>query len=292
MSEMVAVAAQDPGSRPELLWLPVEKLAVDHRYQRTIESRRSQKLVEDIAANFRWSAFQAILATAQKNLAGGVIGWLVIDGQHRVEAARKVGILEVPAVVVDAGSLAEQAAAFVRANTDRVAVNPFALFHARRQAGDQEAEAIYTLCRDAGVSIPHAPLPLDRIKPGQTLALGTIARLPKLHGIDVARAAMKSVAAAYGSTPGGIRAPLLAASARVIADGGNAADLVEVLKQRDPGDLELRAMTRKRHVGGTQASALAAILSEAVKVKRQMREAQGGESFIKPPSREQMMGGR
>lgn len=49
----------DPGKKPQLKWLPVAQLSVDHRYQRTLESRRSQLLVDRIAERFRWGAFAA-----------------------------------------------------------------------------------------------------------------------------------------------------------------------------------------------------------------------------------------
>ena len=62
------------GARPELKFLKTAELAVDRAYQRTIDSRRSQALIARIAAGFRWSAFQAILATAKT---GG--GYLVLD---------------------------------------------------------------------------------------------------------------------------------------------------------------------------------------------------------------------
>src|SRR5262245_51045280 len=123
------------GTPPELAWLPVAKLGVDPSYQRTLESRRSKALVDRIAGDFRWLAFQAILATPK---ADGE-GWLILDGQHRAEAARRVGVEHVPAVVVKVADVSEQALAFVRANQDRVAVNSFALHHAKIIAGDEKA---------------------------------------------------------------------------------------------------------------------------------------------------------
>jgi len=160
-----------PGPRPELRWLPVDRCAVDERYQRSLNSDRSKALIERIAAGFRWSCFQAVLAVKDGER------WLILDGQHRVEAARRRKIREVPAVVVTAGSIAEQAAAFVRANLDRVAVNAFALHHARLVAGEERAALIDRICREAGLSVPRYPIPADNLKPGQTLALGTISML-------------------------------------------------------------------------------------------------------------------
>jgi hypothetical protein len=280
----------DPGPRPEIAWLPVDRLTVDHRYQRTLESRRSQKLIEAIAGDFRWSAFQAILAVRSEGQA-----LKIIDGQHRVEAARRAGVTEVPGVVLPLASLAEQAAAFVRANTDRVAVNEFALHHARLAAGDPEAEAIDRLCRTAGVAIPRYPIPADKLKPGQTLALGTITKLPKRYGDGVALLAMRTVASANLSRVGAIRAPVIQAvalllGARAAEERTDMADkIVRYLTAH--GDLTIRALNRRAASGGTMVSAMADIIKEGA-MRLAAPLAAEGDGFLKPLSREQLMRGR
>lgn len=89
----------DPGPRPELTWLPVGRLDIDPAYQRAIDTRRSQRLIGKIAANFRWAAFQAILAGPS-----GPERWLIIDGQHRVAAAaRRYGLAATTAAIAALG---------------------------------------------------------------------------------------------------------------------------------------------------------------------------------------------
>jgi hypothetical protein len=141
----------DPGPRPDLYWLPVDKLDVDPAYQRTLDTKASQKLIQKIADTFRWISFQAILATPQGPK--GDRRWLIIDGQHRVAAARLREIEHIPAVVVAEASQAEQAAAFVGANRDRVPVSAQALFHARLVAGDDECRDIAQICATAGIQL-------------------------------------------------------------------------------------------------------------------------------------------
>ena len=89
-------AASDIGTPPELAWLPVDKLDVDPAYQRTLDTKASQKLITKIAENFRWISFQAILATPQGE--GDDRRWLIIDGQHRAAAAKQRGIPHIPAI--------------------------------------------------------------------------------------------------------------------------------------------------------------------------------------------------
>lgn len=253
----------DAGPRPELCWLPVDRLSVDQSYQRTIDTRAGQNLIGRIAERFTWSAFQAILACPD---GGG--GWFIIDGQHRVAAAKLCGIAEVPAVVVAAGGAAEQARAFIIANDDRVAVNQYAKHHARLVAGDPEALATDALCRKFGMSIPRYPIPSDQLKPGQTLALASFRTLPRRYGDAVAKEAFRIIAEAYRDKPGGLRAAFFAGAADWLARTTMTAaerqrrteNLIRELRQRPWADLDARSQARKMRYGGTLITSVAAIL--------------------------------
>lgn len=187
----------DLGKKPELAWLPIGKLSVDPKYQRDTGSRRSKHLIEKIAAGFRWSRFGVVLAVAHKG------GWHVIDGQHRVEAARQRGdIAHVPAVVLPHATIEAAAADFVAINRDRVAVTPYHIHYAQLAAGDPEALAMDRVCKAAGIEICRYPVPLANMKPGQTLAVASIGRLIKLKGEAFAVQVLERVAAAAGDVPG------------------------------------------------------------------------------------------
>jgi hypothetical protein len=283
------------GKEPELARLPVEKLGVDRTYQRTLDTKAGKILIARIAARFRWSAFQAILATPD-----GKGGWLIIDGQHRVAAARQLGIKRVPAVIVDAVSVAEQAAAFVEANQARVSINPFALFHARLAAGEEEAGELQRLCEKAGITIPRYPLPADKIKPGETLALGTLAKIARAHPPAFALLVFKAVGDAYRGTAGGLAASFFAGAALAL-DGVEpiqraeaAARITQFLKTKTPTDIAIAAQRRKESYGATLAKNLADILKQRLQLAkaRAAEDAPADESFIKRPSRAQLMGGR
>jgi hypothetical protein len=85
----------DPGPKPELKWLNVEKLYVDSRYQRNTKSRASETNLDYLKKNFSWSLCGALIVCfvpAEKKYA-------VLDGQHRLVAARSrkdVPVLSVP----------------------------------------------------------------------------------------------------------------------------------------------------------------------------------------------------
>lgn len=176
------------GRKPTLAWLPIAKLSVDAKYQRDTGSRRSRNLIEKIAADFRWSRFGVVLAVKHAS------GWHVIDGQHRVEAARACGNIEqVPAVVLPHATIEAAAADFVAINRDRVTVTPLHIHHAMLAAKDPLAVSIDRVCRAAGVTICRYPIPSDKIERGQTLAVATIGRVVKARGEEFATKVLQRV---------------------------------------------------------------------------------------------------
>lgn len=206
------MSAPDFGPKPQLFWLPTASITVDDTYQRSLESVRSRRLIGRIIAGFRWSAFQAILAAPS-----APDHWHVIDGQHRLEAARQLAIALVPAIVIEGTGVAEEAGAFLRANHDRVTVSPFALHRALIAAEDPEALAIDALCRRDGIVIPRRPAVLAAQKPGETLALGTLRQIMRSEP-TLAERAVLLVAEAYRSEAGGLRGPIFRAVFDILHD--------------------------------------------------------------------------
>jgi ParB-like chromosome segregation protein Spo0J len=282
-----APAKFDPGPQPELAWLPVDKCHVDHRYQRSLESDRSKALIKRIAERFRWSAFQAVLAVKD-----GKNGWLIVDGQHRCAAAQLCGVRHVPAVVVSAASVEEQAMAFVQANLDRVSINQYALFHARLAAGEVAAAELARLCKNASILIPRYPLPADKIGAGQTLALGTIARIARRQPPAVTALILRAVADAYRAIPGALRAAYFSAAEKVIQaqqpiDKPRAAEKITAfLKSKTLGELgTLIARHREMH-GRNEIEAVAALFMA------QVRHVDAAVSAVAAPDRRRLMAGR
>lgn len=208
----------DPGPLPELAWLPVDRCSVDPRYQRSLERQPSPRHIEKITENFRWARFQAVLAVKAN------LFWLIIDGQHRVEAARRRGIKHVPAVVLADIDAAEQADAFVWANRDRLAVSAQAIFRAELAAGKPEAVTLDRLTRAAGVEIIHYRISNAEIAIGKTAAVSALRRLLRLHGEAIAGAAIRAVAT-LKTERGALRAELFRAAARYLETGRSETEL-------------------------------------------------------------------
>lgn len=251
-------ALTEYGPKPKLGWVPIADIYVDHVYQRTLESAASRALVAKIAANFCWARFGAALLTKTDK------GFAALDGQHRIEGARVRGdIKSVPAVIVEAGTTAEQAMAFVGANMDRVPVNLFALHHARLAAKEPVAVEINKVCKAAGIEIPKYAALAKNLKPGQTVALAAIGIAVKVLGAERAIIALGAVATAYEGKRGFLRAALIKAVARMYQEGTSASAITAALK-KSGDDIEMQARAWNHANGESMEAAYRAVIRELI----------------------------
>jgi hypothetical protein len=228
----------DIGPPPELLWLPVKQLYVDHRYQRTLETPASKRLVAKIAENFSWLRFGAVLAVEGGADKAGQIRWKIIDGQHRTAAARQCGIESVPGLVHSDVSLADQALAFVGANKDRIAVSAQALYHAQLAAGDPSAVLIKNICDEAGIEFLRYSISLRYVPAGKTTAQSRLLRMLHQHGERITREGIAVVGACFGGIQGALRSIVFEAAIRFIAEGNCRKSLEYGLKRLGPDGIE------------------------------------------------------
>jgi hypothetical protein len=246
----------DFGPKSEMRWVPVNRLSVDERYQRSLETRAGQKLIGRIVEGFRWSAFHAILITPSDH------GWRIIDGQHRVEAARRLGIDEVPAVVIQAVSLAEQASASLSANRDRVKLTELALHHAQLVAGDHLALSVNELCTANNITIPRYQVPADRLKPGQTLALAALRRLARMQDRTLAHRIVTTVADAYRGEVGALRSSIFQAVCSLMRLDTRGAKYGAALSQSTAAQLLREAQGYRARHGVREVDAIAEVLRQ------------------------------
>lgn len=122
------------GLLPTMDWLDINKLVIDTSYQRTTTSKRSKNNIVKITENFAWSRFAPLIVNDNGNNT-----YNVIDGQHRLEACKRLGdIKSVPCYIVPPQSVSAQAVDFAQTNTNRVIVNNFEVFKAKVAAGDAD----------------------------------------------------------------------------------------------------------------------------------------------------------
>jgi hypothetical protein len=84
---------------------------------------------------------------------------------------------------------------------------------AKLAAGDAAALALAAACARGGVTICRYPVPADKMKVGETLAVSQLARLLARFGEEVFVAALACITRTGNGHPGLVRAPLVEALA-------------------------------------------------------------------------------
>lgn len=180
------------GRMPVLQFMAPGELQIDPTYQRSIESAESKTLIRKIAQHWNWDLCQPLVVARRP---GGDL--FVIDGQHRLEAARmRRDIAQLPCVVVDYANAADEAASFVHLNQQRRPLGALDLFKAALASDDPEATAIMAAMEAAGLSLA-AHGNYTAWKPGQVAIIGGIQRQWRREGAAVTSEALQVLATAF-----------------------------------------------------------------------------------------------
>ena len=231
------------GEVPVLQWMRISDLIVDHTYQRPIVGKGSHNVVR-IARSFNWSCFTPVVISPVE---GGKFA--IIDGQHRTTAAVLVGIDSVPCQIVIAARK-EQAAAFKAINGVTTAISRMALQHAALISNETTAIQIADVCNHAGVELLRFPVPMDKQRPGQTMAVGAIAKCLKQHGEDTLLIALECVTRTSNNQVGVLSARTIKALCDVIH------------KRRDDGPTLIKAFDNIDLVGLMEESIVDAAVNK------------------------------
>ena len=215
------------GMLPALQYLLPQQLEIDAQYQRSLDSEQSQQLVRAIAQHWNWDLCQPLVVARRPD------GKLyVIDGQHRLAAARLRGdIPQLPAVVVQYDSVEDEAASFVLLNQQRKPLTKLDLFKAAVASGDTTASAIVEAMDEAGLRLaPHSNH--TAWKPGMVSNIGGIEASWKGRGALVTGLALKALAEGFEGQVlryAGTIFPGIAALIDVeVRDAGNCAPPAEI----------------------------------------------------------------
>lgn len=247
MSEPIA---RDPGARPEMKWLPLDVLVVDRTYQRECSPAHAQNIMR----RFNWIYFQAVTVTA---VDGGK--YAVIDGQHRVLAARAhPDIQEVPCIVVRAPTVEEQARGFVEMNRTHKAVTQVQTYWAAVAAKDPEYLMLEISLREAGVKVwDYSGYGKRGLPPGTTMAVGTCLRILRRFGNDALVAALRALREAWPNQKNSMSSWAIDAVDQSLRDGLPRKEVVEFLSFHAPPKIEREARWIAKSEGKTTARALA-----------------------------------
>lgn len=121
-------------------------IAIDESYQRPSREKR----VLEIASKWRWEAFGRVVVGERSNN-----GLFIVDGQHRLLAARKRSDVDLlPCIVFQSSGASEEAELFLILNTVRGPMTALERFQAQVITKDPIALAIFTAANELGLYIP------------------------------------------------------------------------------------------------------------------------------------------
>lgn len=214
------------GRMPALNYLVPGELQVDPAYQRSIEGNDSQRLIRRIAKGWDWAKCLPLLVSDR-----GADGMFVVDGQHRLTAAKLRGdIQQLPCVVVMVGGQEGEAALFDAVNSQRRALTALELFRAALASGDPETVAILAAIEAAGLQLaPHDNYTVW--KPGMINHVGGIRQNWRQYGPAATSKALVALAQAFDGQVLRYGGTLFAGLPQLVAEG-RGARLAEVLATR------------------------------------------------------------
>lgn len=184
------------GRMPVLQFMAPAELQIDPAYQRSILGVDSQTLIRKIAAHWNWDLCLPLVVSRRQG-ADGAESMFVIDGQHRLEAAKLRGDLgQLPCMVKNYATPADEAASFVHLNQQRRPLNALDLFKAAVASKDPETLAVAAAMAEAGLTLaPHSNP--TAWKPGMVANIGGIMAAWRKHGEIATLRAMTALATAF-----------------------------------------------------------------------------------------------
>lgn len=227
----------DVGEVPALVWIKITELFVDESYQRLI-GEHGLSAVYRIAKEFDWKKFGALVVARVGDK------FALIDGQHRAYAAALRRLLEVPCTVVQA-TTEEQAAAFAAINAKVVRVNDLSIHRAAVAAKDPAALRLNAVCERAEVTICRYKSPENALKPGETLALGTIRSCLKRYGEEALVLALQLIQHKHRHQTSMLRAPLIHAMVWVVNELNNKVRPAALLSRVEDINLQTELLEAK-----------------------------------------------
>ena len=252
------------GSKPELKWIRITELYVDHEYQRNAKSKASKKNLAYMQENFSWAHCGALIVSwvpEKKQYA-------VVDGQHRLMTAlSRKDIPDLPCVVISDQDFRRQARSFAVINSKRVSLHTLARFHAAVAAGEDDAVAAKEIADACGLNIPSGPVPNGDTDPKELQCVGTLIALLGNYSRKQIVWAITIIPEAYGDKKGQMRASLIKALAEFIKvrPDTDRARMVDVLRGINPDELERDARSYMAIKGGTSKSAMTEALDRLYK---------------------------
>lgn len=181
------------GITTSLDYLHPNTIDIDREYQRHLNQRQVAK----IAAGYDPLLLTVVIVSERRAPDG--VAYVVIDGQHRVEAIRLLGKGNepIPCFIYHGLRPEQEAHMFWHLNKDRLAMGSHATFWARVYAGDAVAIGIAKVCEQSGVAIQRY---IGRLKIGETMAFSTLEEVYRRGGAEDLEWVLLILGAAWAGT--------------------------------------------------------------------------------------------
>ncbi len=131
----------EPGN---LEWIDKNQIFIDHRYQRDIVPSK----VIELASSWSWIGCGVITIALRDGK------YYVIDGQHRLEAAKKrESVKLLPCIVFKTPDTKTEAIGFLNSNGNRKPMTSYAKYRAELEAGDETAIFVNELLKKYSLTV-------------------------------------------------------------------------------------------------------------------------------------------
>jgi hypothetical protein len=233
-------------------------LEVDEAYQRPLGT-----FVNNIVDDF----MPAMIGTLIVNHRGDAM--YVIDGQHRLQALRRLGIKDVPCVVYEGLSRAEEAKLFAKLQTERRRIRPSQRFQAEVVAKNHRALEIRKVLDSVGVEIADVGGRL--LAPHEISAVVALERIFDAHGAEWLEEVLTIIRMGFPEEKGALSNDIvLGVSMFLATENPDKERLVRNLGKVTAWDLKSRAnaLRQGRGVGGGSPAYMAEAIASVYRRRR------------------------
>lgn len=221
--------------------LAMDRIIIDETYQRELTS-----LADEIAEDPDPAMVGTVIGSERRNKKVALV-----DGQTRFRGLQKAGWTELPALVYEGMSKADEAALFARLQRKRRNIATYQRFRAALVAGDKEAKGIRKILETHGLIVGPK-------RDNQVQAVAALESVYRRDPILLDRT-FKILVAAWGTdnVRDAFSADMIRGVARLVASQNTDDDrLIDRLRNTTPGKLVIRAgMLREGRGGGGHTSA-------------------------------------
>jgi len=214
---------------------------VDEAYQRPLDKPRAQRMAD------AWDRrLLGVVDVSDRGL-HAVPRYAVVDGQHRMAAARLTGVQVLAANVHEGLSVPEEAATFDRLNRQRKATTAWDHWRARRLAGDEQVLAIEEVCARYGLKVMMSPN--DNV----IACIAAVEQIVKLGGISLLSETISILREVWGSQREAYDAPIMRGVSCILhylAEPIDLCRLADALMDTSPRQLRAHATALKDITSG------------------------------------------